>query len=66
MNKIMSNIDHEGKIVLKRRHCRASPHGSGVKNPPSNAGDTGLIPDPGRSHIPQGKKPCATTIEPVL
>ena len=29
--------------------------GSVVKNPPANAGDTGLIPDLGRSHVPQGK-----------
>ena len=27
--------------------------GSVVKNP-LNVGDTGLIPDPGRSHMPQG------------
>ena len=24
-----------------------------MKSPPNNAGDMGLIPDPGRSHIPQ-------------
>ena len=30
------------------------PCGSVVKNPPAGAGDTGLIPDPGRSPIPQG------------
>ena len=29
------------------------PGGSVVKNPPANAGDMGLIPDPARSHIPQ-------------
>ena len=29
------------------------PGGSLVKNPPAKAGDMGLIPDPGRSHIPQ-------------
>ena len=29
------------------------PGGSVVKNPPANAGDTGLIAGPGRSHIPQ-------------
>ena len=28
--------------------------GSVVKNPPANAGDTGAVPDPGRSHMPQG------------
>ena len=26
------------------------PGGSGLKNPPVNAGHTGLIPGPGRSH----------------
>ena len=27
------------------------PGGSVVKNPPCDAGDMGLIPDPGRSHM---------------
>ena len=27
--------------------------GTVVKNPPANAGDTGLSPGPGRSHMPQ-------------
>ena len=27
-----------------------------VKNPPANAGYKGSIPDPGRSHTPQGTK----------
>ena len=40
------------------------PGGSVVKNPPANAGDTGLIPYLGRSHMQLS--PCATTIEPVL
>ena len=30
------------------------PGGSVVKNPPANAEDMGLIPDPGRSRIFQG------------
>ena len=30
---------------------RGFPGGSVVKNPPANAGDTGLIPGPGRSHM---------------
>ena len=38
------------------------PCGSGAKSPPANAGDSGLIPDPGRSHMPQS----TPTIEPVL
>ena len=29
------------------------PGGSAVKNPPANAGDTGSVPDPGRSHMPR-------------
>ena len=29
------------------------PGGTVVKNPPANAGDTGLSPAPGRSHMPQ-------------
>ena len=29
-----------------------SPEGSVVKNPPAKAGDSGLIVDPGRSHMP--------------
>ena len=28
------------------------PGGAVVKNPPANAGDTGLISGPGRSHMP--------------
>ena len=27
------------------------PGGPAVKNPPANAGDTGSIPGPGRSHM---------------
>ena len=30
------------------------PGGPVVKNPLANAGDTGLIPGPGRSHLPRG------------
>ena len=34
------------------------PAGSAVKNSPFNAGDTGLIPDPGRPHMLQSNKAC--------
>ena len=37
------------------------PGGAVVKNPPANAGDTGLSPGPGRSHMPWSL--CATTTE---
>ena len=32
---------------------RDFPGGAVVKNPPANAGDTGLNPGPGRSHMPR-------------
>ena len=43
------------------------PGGAGVKNPPVNAGDTGSIPGPGRSHMPAADQLslCATTTEPA-
>ena len=31
------------------------PGGAVVENPPANAGDPGLIPDPGGSHMPWSK-----------
>ena len=33
---------------------RDLPGGPVVKNLPANAGDTGLTPGPGRSHMPRG------------
>ena len=44
------------------------PRGSVVKNPSADAGDTGWIPDPGRSHphASEQLRPRATTTEPVL
>ena len=35
------------------------PGGSVVKSLPASAGDTGLIPDPGRSHTLQSISACA-------
>ena len=32
---------------------RDFPGGAAVKNPPANAGDTGSIAGPGRSHMPR-------------
>ena len=34
------------------KNNRDFPGGAVFKNPPANAGDTGLIPGPGRSHVP--------------
>ena len=35
------------------------PGGPLLKNPPANAGDVGLIPAPGGSHMPQSNWICA-------
>ena len=35
-------------------HTSDFPDGPVVKKSPANAGDKGLIPGPGRSHMPQG------------
>ena len=39
-----------------------------VKNSPANAGDTGLIPGPGGSHVPQLLSPklLSPSLEPML
>ena len=39
-----------------KKRSRGLPGGSLVKNPPANAGDTGSIPDLGRSHMPRSNK----------
>ena len=38
---------------FKNVEIRGFPGGAVVKNPPANAGDTGLSPGPGRSHMPR-------------
>ena len=40
-------------LTLTQRSFRDFPGGAVVKNPPTNAGDTGSSPDPGRSHLPR-------------
>ena len=41
------------KCSLFSDKARDFPGGAVVKNPPANAGDTGLIAGPGRSHMPR-------------
>ena len=38
---------------IPKNIIRGFPGGVVVKNPPANAGDTGLSPGPGRSHMPR-------------
>ena len=40
-------------ILFKTVKTGDFPGGSVDKNPPANAGDMGLIPGPGRSHVLQ-------------
>ena len=46
-------------IVTLKRIYRDFPRGAVVKNPPANAEDWGLIPGPGRSHMPWSNETCA-------
>ena len=49
--KLLANI--HAKEDLKNIRLMDFPRGSVVKKLPDNGGDTGSIPDPGRSHMPQ-------------
>ena len=40
------------KAIYEKATMRGFPGGSVVKNSPTNAGDIGSIPGPGRSHMP--------------
>ena len=40
-------------LELLKLHYGDFPGGAVLKNPPANAGDTGLSPGPGRSHMPR-------------
>ena len=44
---------------FRKIESRDFPGGAVVKNPPANAGDTGVISDLGRSHTPQSSEACA-------
>ena len=41
------------------------PGGPVVKYPPANAGDTGLVPGPGRFHMPRGNEAHAPLVRPL-
>ena len=53
--KTHSNISYfEGK----EKAYRGFPGGSVIKNPPTNSGDMGFGPGPGRSHMRQSNETC--------
>ena len=50
----MRGIQATGVTVINNTQSLDFPGGPVGKNPPANAGDVGLIPGPGRSHMPWG------------
>ena len=72
IKNILKQKFYKNRIKLETNN-RDFPGGTVVKNPPANAGDTGSIPGPGRSHMPwsnEAREPqllssCATTTEPM-
>ena len=58
-NHISRRKQYKGTILTEivQNHFqelkRDFPGGAVVKNPPANAGDVGLSPGPGRSHMPR-------------
>ena len=49
----MTKLEQVSAYKLKKTKSRDFPGGTVVKNPPANAGDMGLSPDQGRSHMLQ-------------
>ena len=58
---------NQNRLRETKKDSIGLPGGTVDKNPPAVQGDPGLIPGPGRVHMPQRKAaPSATTTEPVL
>ena len=53
MRKEGDNPVDKDRNNTKKMSRRGFPGGAVVKNLPDNAGDTGLSPGPGRSHVPR-------------
>ena len=57
MEKIQETFNEDPEelkeIMFKELKVEDFPGGTVVKNPTAHAGDTGSIPGPGRSHMPQ-------------
>ena len=51
-----------GFKLLKKMSFGDFPGGAVVKNPPANAGDTGLSPGPGRYHMLRSNWACASQL----
>ena len=57
-----ATLENSSAVPQNVKH-RDFSGGAVVKNPPANAGDMGLSPGPGRSHMVEHLSPCATTTE---
>ena len=55
----LSKIFNSVFPTIKKRGSGLPWRSTVVKNLPANAGDTGSIPDPGRSYMPQSHSACA-------
>ena len=53
MNKCVSFFQVGHSLALVKKCNEDFPGGTVGKNPLANAGDTGLIPGPGRFHMPR-------------
>ena len=54
-DKMIANLCHKDMLQSFTKFLLEDfPDGSVVKKSPANAEEMGLIPDPGRSHTPQG------------
>ena len=50
---IKTSSNSENVQFSQQNSLQGFPDGSVVKNPPASEGDSGLIPDPGRSRLPR-------------
>ena len=48
----MVGVGSDVAVIFKKEGRGGVPGGSVVRNPPASAENTGLIPGPGRSHVP--------------
>ena len=53
-------------MCFKTSYIGDFPGGAVVRNPPANAGDTGLIPGLGRSHMPRSSQICEPQLLSLL
>ena len=67
-HRFLSQVDGGWSSSGRRIDLEGFPGGLVVKNLPCNAGDTGSIPGPGRSHCCSTTKPVEahSTLEPVF